>query len=410
VWIKAIGYKCKLNRRSGKDPTLVVLTKLVHMDALALCINVPEEHKAKWTAVSMVRTGAVDGCYADGCPNVPGPLDEMTQQEYTKGKHQMLADLQAEVPGIILCGSGGGTMNGVFGASVQNWGKGGSFSTREIPMLQRAVDAGVMFDFSHVDRQEQGEESPSYPGVHTVYIKQTVTGMATVNNPEVLKRIGLGEGGSGTFEVQDSQKYTRVFQWMSEEECQAAGIQLRPVADENEISALVYPPVGLNEDDLMQYLSDNNVDVSKWGEGTARSVAEFSEELVKGESALLKQDNGRIVRVVDIVVLQIKKTTEEGTFVLREIEEKVGEKASALDRLPAAKRRADEHPFASARRMISKYLHMDNNTVTIDPDDVKVSQEEQESTSYPGLLSVYRKRYMTAVVHDLPPSKLDSLA
>merc|ERR1719277_570125 len=197
--------------------------------------------------------------------------------------------------------------------------------------------------------------------------------------------------------------------WMSEEECQAAGILLRPRQEEGDYSALVYPPVGLNEEELIQYLTENNVDLSKWGEGTARSVAEFSEELVKGESALLNQ-SGRIVRVVDIVVLKLVRKQDGIEQLLREVEEKVSSKASPLDRLPATKRRADEHPFAAARRMISKHLHMDNNTVTLDPDDVKVSQEEQESTSYPGLLSVYRKRYMTAVVHELPPSKLDSLA
>jgi len=281
---------------------------------------------------------------------------------------------------------------------------------RLLAEIMKMTDCGVMFDTTNIDRQEQGEESPSYPGVHTVYIKQTVTGVATINDAAILSRIGLGDGGKGTFEVEDSQRYTRVFQWLTEEECQTAGICLRPRLEEGEISALVYPPVGLNEEELFQYLGDNNVDISKWGEGTARSVAEFSEELVKGDSALLRMTSGRIVRVVDIVVLKIMKTTEDGIVVLREIEEKLGTKMNVLDRLPAAKRRADEHPFAAARRMISKYLHMDNNTVTLDPDDVKVSQEEQESTSYPGLLSLYRKRYMTATVHDVPPSKLDSTA
>jgi len=100
----------------------------------------------KEQCMSMVRTGAVDSCYADGCQNVPGPLDAHTQDAYIKNKHQMLADLQSEARGIVLCGSGGGVMNGVLGTSLQNWGKGGHFSTREIPMLQKAVAAGAMFE------------------------------------------------------------------------------------------------------------------------------------------------------------------------------------------------------------------------------------------------------------------------
>jgi len=197
---------------------------------------------------------------------------------------------------------------------------------------------------------------------------------------------------------------------MTEGACAEAGVQLRPRNEEGEISALVYPPVGLAEDDLYQYLEDNNVDVSKWGEGTAKSVADFSEELVKGESALLRTEKGKIVRVVEIVVLKIEKTWEDGsTSVLREVEEKVGPKTTSLDRLPATKRRADEHPFAAARRMISKYLHMDNNSVTLNPDDVKIVQEEQESTSYPGLGSLYRKRYMSAKLDPIPVGNVESI-
>merc|ERR1719203_1649880 len=109
---------------------------------------------------------------------------------------------------------------------------------------------------------------------------------------------------------------------MSEAECAAANVQLRPSDRGDDISALVYPPVGLSEDDLLAYLTDNNVDVSKWGEGTARSVADFSEELVKGESALLRQENGRVVRVVDVAILKLTRILEDGQEqVLREVEE-----------------------------------------------------------------------------------------
>lgn len=122
----------------------------------------------KEQCMSMVRTGSVDGCYADGCENVPGPLDAATQQAYIAGKHQMLADLQAEIPGIVLCGSGGGTMKGVFGTSVQNWGKGGHYSTREIPMLQKAVAAGAMFEAKgHEVCSGDNAGDPSDPKIQT---------------------------------------------------------------------------------------------------------------------------------------------------------------------------------------------------------------------------------------------------
>jgi hypothetical protein len=114
----------------------------------------------------MTKTGAVDGCYADGCENVPTPLDASTLSAYTAGKRRMLADLQQQVPGLVICGSGGGTMKGVLGASVQNWGKHGDFSTREIPMLQRAVAAGAMFSAKgHAVCDNAGD--PDSPAVQT---------------------------------------------------------------------------------------------------------------------------------------------------------------------------------------------------------------------------------------------------
>ena len=54
--------------------------------------------------------------------------------------------LQTEVPGILICGSGGSFKDGVAGTQVQNWGKNGDYATREIPMLQKAVAAGKVFE------------------------------------------------------------------------------------------------------------------------------------------------------------------------------------------------------------------------------------------------------------------------
>lgn len=55
--------------------------------------------------------------------------------------------------------------------------------------------------------------------------------------------------------------------------------------------------------------------------GVASSIQEFAQELTHGESALIEDDNGELVRVVDIVLLRVveKKTkkilVEVGTVV-----------------------------------------------------------------------------------------------
>jgi len=95
--------------------------------------------------LGMIRSGTVDSCYADGCQNVPSPLDNATRDAYVAGKHSLLAEIQEEIPGVVMCGSGGKVLDGTLATTVQNWGKGGQYSQREIPMLQAAVARGVMF-------------------------------------------------------------------------------------------------------------------------------------------------------------------------------------------------------------------------------------------------------------------------
>lgn len=120
----------------------------------------------KEQCLSMVRTGAVDSCYADGCENVPGPLDDAKRDAYTAGKHAMFVDLQDQIPGVVMCGSGGGVMKGALASTVQNWGTHGKYSVREIPMLQKAVAEGAMFSAKgHEVCQNNGD--PNHPAVQT---------------------------------------------------------------------------------------------------------------------------------------------------------------------------------------------------------------------------------------------------
>jgi len=90
---------------------------------------------------------SVDGCYVDGCQNIPGPLDPETKAAYIAGKQQALEELQQEIPGMLLCGSGGDTREGMDGTSIQNWNKHtDQLATREIPSLMKAVSEGAMYE------------------------------------------------------------------------------------------------------------------------------------------------------------------------------------------------------------------------------------------------------------------------
>ena len=106
--------------------------------------------------LNMTKTGVIDGCFMDGCANanphgnrliVPGPLSLETRKAYAANKPAWMAQLQEQVPGILICGSGGGWVPGVKATQVQNWGTHSlDYAGLWIPMLQRAVAAGVIFE------------------------------------------------------------------------------------------------------------------------------------------------------------------------------------------------------------------------------------------------------------------------
>jgi len=249
-------------------------------------------------------------------------------------------------------------------------------------------DCQIKWQASNVEAFEESMDSPLYPGIQTVYRKEIMTGEVTATNPSVLSRIAATTGG--TF----SSK-SRNFTWMTESQCKGRKIVVEK-PPHTDFSALVYPPIGLEEEELTEFLSKNRIDTSKWGQGTYKSLEDFSEELTKGEATLIKGNDGKIKRVVDIVVLQL--TRQETNSTLIEAAETYKESKLDLNRLPAVKRRGDEHQFFTARRMITKYLQLPDNFVTIDPTDVKIIEEEQESKAFFGLPTIYRKRFMKGVL------------
>jgi len=91
--------------------------------------------------LNSTSTGFIDGAFVDGCAkSVHG-----APAGFEDGKKAMLTRLQTEIPGVLICGSNGDVVDGLPASQIQNWGKGGHWSTREIPMLQRAVEKGAMF-------------------------------------------------------------------------------------------------------------------------------------------------------------------------------------------------------------------------------------------------------------------------
>merc|ERR1712190_196292 len=62
-------------------------------------------------------------------------------------------------------------------------------------------------------------------------------------------------------------------------------------------------------------------------------------------------------------------------------------------RLPGTKRRPDENQFLAAKRVLQRQLKINENLVNLSK-DVQIFEEHEDSPSFPGLSTVYRKRIM----------------
>jgi len=250
----------------------------------------------------------------------------------------------------------------------------------------------VKFDLTRIDRYEEEIESPSYPNVVTVYRKEIVEGTVISNDTGELSGIGLPTFTAWKACAADGN--TKCFEWYTDVQAEAKKVKLKPEGAEA-VSTLVRAPIGLSEDALRLHLRSMGVDVTAFGQGTTKTLKEFSAELIRGESTLMQDQDGKIIRVVDVVVMMITKASTNEVLVQTEQVSPDGTK-KVLDRLPGAKRRPDENQFLSARRILRKQLEIDENQVQLEQEVVNV-EEEHASPNFPGLKTVYRKRIIKAI-------------
>ena len=104
--------------------------------------------------VNMVNGGLIDSCHLDGCTKIPH--DAPDKDKYWEVKLDVMLDMQAKMKGPVICGANGHIVEGLKATALQNWGKNPTWSTREMPMLFEAVNAGVMFE-AHFECPEDPE-------------------------------------------------------------------------------------------------------------------------------------------------------------------------------------------------------------------------------------------------------------
>lgn len=256
--------------------------------------------------------------------------------------------------------------------------------------------ASVQFDFGNKEVFEEQEDSPSYPGVMTVYRKEIIEGM--LEPADSKNYIGLNSKSKTDWSHEETvTRNTKYFAWQTAQECANAGVHYKAPEEGSEVSGLVQAPIGLEEEELRKYFEAHNVDISRFGEGQAKTLKDISAELIKGESSLMQDKDGSCCRTVDVVVIKLIHAVSGSILIQTEQTFADGSKGS-LVRLPGAKRRPDENQFLTARRVLKRQLKVEENHVTLSKEGVQIAEEEKESPAYPGLRTIYRKRIITATL------------
>jgi serine/threonine protein kinase len=255
--------------------------------------------------------------------------------------------------------------------------------------------AKVNFDFSTKEIFEEQEDSPSYPGVLTVYRKEIIEGMLAGDANS--NYVGKNAKNPKDWAHQDKTGNTKYFAWMTDKQCAQKNVKFKAPEEGEEVSGLVQAPIGLEEEQLRKYFNENGVDISKFGVDQAKTLKDISAELIKGESSLMQNPKGGLIRVVDVVVIKLIHSVTGSILVQTEQTYPDGNKVN-LKRLPGAKRRPDENQFLTARRILKRQSKVEENHVTLDAGGVQVAEEEKDSLAYPGLHTVYRKRIITATL------------
>jgi hypothetical protein len=258
--------------------------------------------------------------------------------------------------------------------------------------LGKVAECKLQFEYGSSEVFETETGSPSFPGVQTVYRKEIVEVKILKASPGIPS--GFFQTGSEWKHQDNILKNTRTFRWMEPQQCDADGIQYKIPADWS-YSALVHAPVGLNEEDLVNFLQKHKIDTTRYGVGQAKTLQEFSAELLKGDASLTTNNFGKPIRVVEPVLLKLIDERNGSVLVQAEQTYPSGETVK-LNRLPGTKRRPDESHFLSARRIVQRHLKIDPNQVMIEADTVQEFDETKESAAFPGLLTLYRKRIVTA--------------
>lgn len=140
---------------------------------------------------------------------------------------------------------------------------------------------------------------------------------------------------------------------------------------------------------LRMQLQNNGIDLSKWGQGGAKTVEQLFEEIEEGETELTKDLDGKLIRKVLGVGANVYYNEDEQTFRLKEERQIFSDgrvRVRNFGRAVSEKIKFGEYPHDAMARGIQEELGILSNLFL---EEVETVVETKDSPSYPGLISHY---------------------
>jgi len=253
----------------------------------------------------------------------------------------------------------------------------------------------ISLNLNETEIVEEKENSPSYPGVITVYRKTIVTGAVLPFSMTADEYTAIGGEKCQPFQTTGPKKEQKSWSWLTAKEIKSKKIKIEGKKSTEEFSSLVPAGLKMEEEALAELLKEHNVDATGFGKGDSKTLFEFAQEIGRGE-CYLQSENGGLTRCVDVVLLKLQDPTCSKVLLetSRSNEKTGGTKKK--DQLPGAKSRPYENIYATARRISNVLLNLRDEYVVFGKH--ALIEEVAESKAYPGIKTCYRKHIIDATL------------
>jgi hypothetical protein len=150
------------------------------------------------------------------------------------------------------------------------------------------------------------------------------------------------------------------------------------------------------KEELERWLLSKAIDLSTWGQGAAKNIADLWAEVKKGESILRDESPLRHVQAVRVVVRR------EHKVLIEAYQGFTSGRRRARGRPPSEKMHPDESYIEAALRCLHEELGVTSERVHLRHDTYRRKVSEGLPDSYPGLCTRYTFHIVDANVRGLP--------